>query len=769
MFSTNSTKEYFLSFEDKINGHPKFVSSIVLGFFSFVLFGLLFNTKVKTISSFCFHCFIAPFTPGSKKKSNSGAGQQSALESFYKAQAKIYDATRSTLLHGREKSLELTVSHLYKKKGLVWVDIGGGTGWNVEYMNSILPLTKHFKSIYIVDLSPSLLEVAKKRFEKLGITNVHCILEDACLFKIPHESADLITFSYSLSMIPTFHSTIDHVQKMLNKDGLICCVDFGVQSEVNTTGRVNCVGGITNRHTPWVFRAFWKLWFEADRVFLDPARRDYLEYRFGTLKSLNLYNKSLGNIPYYIWLGCDKDASPSLLHRINALATESPYLAPQDAINAKEEIKYSKGHSAAISNQNRNLPYPSLYYQEDNYRVYYDEQRSEYNQFNHQYIYAFTWEDPREDNNILKFTKDDTVLAITSAGDNILSYAQLKDSPKRIHCVDLNPCQGHLLELKLAAFKSLTQEEVWQLFGIGKIENFEDLLINKLSSHMSSHAFQFWHAHASTFDIKGRGLYDTGFSKWALRMARYLFKFTGINDYVEELCSCISLDQQIKIWDDKIKPTLLNPVVSHLLIGNPMFLWKALGVPANQASLMGPSVINYVKETFEPLITRSLISKDNYFYYLCLKSKYSKNNCPDYLTREAYQKFSQKSTPLDNIRIHTDYLHDVFKRLTEKSLTIAIIMDHMDWFSPTGEDANIEISAMFKALAPGGRVLLRSASKKPWYIKNFENFGFKCYAAGVRMPDESIDRVNMYASTWICEKAGKASTRRVSTLELNDF
>lgn len=745
---------------------PKYSFSVLAGLLATLTIVILTNKSTKDIALFCYHCFIAPFTSSSKKKAKETTGQQSALESFYEAQAKIYDSTRPFLLKGREESLQLAVSHLPKKTDLVWIDVGGGTGWNVEYMNNILNLSKNFKAIYIVDLSPSLLNIAKERFEKLGIKNVHCILEDACTFTVPHDSIDLITMSYSLSMIPTFHSTIDHLQSLLKKNGLICCVDFGVQSDETIIGRVNTVGGLTNRHIPWIFRTFWRIWFETDRVFLDPSRRDYLEYRFGTLKSLNLSNKTLGNIPYYIWLGCDKDRSPALLHRVNALATESPYLAPQDAINSNEDLKTSKGHEAALNNQIRNLPYPSLYYQEDIYRVYYDEMRPEYNQFNNQYIYAFTWEDPREDDNILKFNSDDIVLAITSAGDNILSYAQLPNPPRRIHCVDLNPSQGHLIELKLAAFKSLTKDEVWQMFGLGKIDNFIDLLINKMAPHMSSNAFQYWYNNGlKTFNINGKGLYDTGFSKWALRMASYLFYLTGKKDDIDELCSAKTMEQQQEIWNSKIKPTLLNPIVSKLLVGNPLFLWKALGVPANQAALMGPSVLKYVKDTFEPMVNRSLISNDNYFYYLCLQGHYDKNNCPDYLTSNAYKIFTKKeNNPLDNIRIHTDFLNDVFSRLTAGSITIAIIMDHMDWFSKDGIDADAEISALYQALAPGGRVMLRSAASKPWYIKNFEKIGFTCEAAGIRTSTESIDRVNMYASTWVCTKAGKK--RNMSTLHL---
>lgn len=53
------------------------------------------------------------------------------------------------------------------------------------------------------------------------------------------------------------------------------------------------------------------------------------------------------------------------------------------------------------------------------------------------------------DNKLLDFSSDDVILAITSGGDNILDYLQY--SAKRIHAVDLNPNQNHLLELKVAS------------------------------------------------------------------------------------------------------------------------------------------------------------------------------------------------------------------------------------------------------------------------------------------------------------------------------
>lgn len=733
---------------------------------------VLSSENGRSILLFCWACFVKPLHA---RSSHSADNQQRNLERFYRTQARIYDKTREVLLKGRLEALQLAYSHLPQKdKRLIWIDIGGGTALNIEKMSKICSLTQTFESIYLVDLSPSLCEIARERAERLGWTNVHIICADACDFEIPqHVSADLITFSYSLSMMPPYHAIIDHACDLLEgQNGIVCSVDFGVQSSAHATGRVNSIGGLINYHIPWIYRTFWRIWFECDSVYLDPSRREYLEYRFGTLKSLNLRNKTLGNIPYYIWLGVNKDDDHMLRHRFNVLAAKSPYLAPvsdeQTSIGTHKSI--SKELEAAATNSRKGLPFPSLFYQREIWRAYYDELSPVYEQFKKQYIYSFTWEDPREDAKILKLTKEDTVLAITSACDNILAYAALPNPPKRIHGVDLNPFQGHLAELKLAASRCLSYNDIWALFGEGKHRDFKQLLLCQLAPHLSSNAFQYWMSVGpQTFDPAGYGLYDTGFSRWALRLARYTFKLLGLTGRVEELCRARTIREQQAIWKKHIRPALFNPIVGKLLVGNPIFLWKALGVPTNQAKMMDSSTLQYIVDTMDPLLSRSLISSENYFYYLTLEGRYSKDNCPAYLKKKIHEIFASKSgSPLDRIRLHTDTLNNVLSRLAQKSLNVAVIMDHMDWFDPDSTDAMNEISSLHNALEINGRVLLRSAAKHPWYIKKFKEIGFSCEAAAIRHSGTSIDRVNMYASTWVCRKvADQHASRRMSSLNLS--
>ena len=108
---------------------------------------------------------------------------------------------------------------------------------------------------------------------------------------------------------------------------------------------------------------------------------------------------------------------------------------------------------------------------------------------------------------------------------------------------------------------------------------------------------------------------------------------------------------------------------------------------------------------------------------------------------------------LDNLRIHTDELAHVFAHMQPEALTIAVLMDSMDWFTPAAPEAAAQAQAVNRALKMGGRVLLRSSGLNPWYIREFEANGFSAKRVAARIPPGTCtDRVNMYASTWICTK-----------------
>lgn len=580
---------------------------------------------------------------------------------------------------------------------------------------------------------------------------------------------------------PDYYSIVDSLPPLLSPSGIISVVDFYVQSQVDISFR-NYTGGSVNRHVNFFGRTFWRAWFDLDRVQLEPGRRDYVEYSFGTILNINSRNYTLGAIPYYIWIGTHKQPmSSSLPHeiveRVDALVTESPYLHPANhskalsrAVEKAAPELRSKAFDAAIVNLSANLPLPSFFYQNHHYRIYYDDQLEKHRQFNDEYIYAFTWEDTRVDERILHLKSDDVVLAICSAGDNILSYCL--QSPARVHAVDLNPTQCHLLELKVAAYHSLPYEDFWKIFGEGKHPEFRSLLLQKLSPHLSSRAFQYWYNNSHIFTKLKGGLYDTGGSKHAIRIFAWITFVFGCRKAVKDLIAAKTLNEQREIWRNKIRPALLSRLVSKFVVSQESFLWTALGVPKNQLAILeadhavSPAVTGdkprakntrshavweYMVNTLDPMMEQTHIGTDNPYYYVCAEGKFSPRCQLDYQTKQAHARLSQPGA-FDGLRIHTDELEEVIARITPGTLTVAVVMDSMDWFDPGSTAAVTQICKLNRALKIGGRVMCRSSGLKPWYLKEFEKHGFVAKCHGSRENGACIDRVNMYASCWIMTK-----------------
>ncbi|MCA9270538.1 MAG: class I SAM-dependent methyltransferase, partial [Planctomycetales bacterium] len=124
-----------------------------------------------------------------------GASHAERLESFYGGQAQAYDDFRKRLLKGREE-LYQTVPF---DEGATWVDMGGGTAANLEFLGERI---NSLGKVYVVDLASSLLEVARGRIAERGWNNVEAVEADATTFRPATGGADVVTFSYSLTMIP---------------------------------------------------------------------------------------------------------------------------------------------------------------------------------------------------------------------------------------------------------------------------------------------------------------------------------------------------------------------------------------------------------------------------------------------------------------------------------------------------------------------------------------------------------------------------------------
>ncbi len=193
-----------------------------------------------------------------------GETHQERLESFYSGQAEDYDAFRKRMLHGREELF----AQLPVTPGAVWLDLGAGTGRNGELFGERL---KDFHQAMFVDLSPSLLEVAKRRIRDRDWKNADTLHTDVT--RLPHADAsvDLVTFTYSLTMIPDWFAAVREAHRVLRPGGTLGVVDFYVARKYPASGRT--------QHS-FFTRSFWPVWFSMDNVHPSADHLPYLTANF---------------------------------------------------------------------------------------------------------------------------------------------------------------------------------------------------------------------------------------------------------------------------------------------------------------------------------------------------------------------------------------------------------------------------------------------------------------------------------------------------------
>ncbi|MEM8864164.1 MAG: class I SAM-dependent methyltransferase [Planctomycetota bacterium] len=218
-----------------------------------------------------------------------GETHQQRLDSFYGGQAEHYDATRKKMLHGRE---ELFAS---LPVGGDWIDLGSGTGRNADLFGDRLA---EFNSVRLVDLSESLLAIAGKRIEANGWSNATAVHADVTQLDLPDDSVDLVTFTYSLTMIPDWFAAIAEAYRVLKPGGTLGVVDFYIARKYPADGR--------SKHS-FFTRSFWPVWFSQDNVHPSADHLPYLASRFTPVSVSEHFGKlpwlPVIRTPYYRFVG----------------------------------------------------------------------------------------------------------------------------------------------------------------------------------------------------------------------------------------------------------------------------------------------------------------------------------------------------------------------------------------------------------------------------------------------------------------------------------
>jgi S-adenosylmethionine-diacylglycerol 3-amino-3-carboxypropyl transferase len=361
-------------------------------------------------------------------------------------------------------------------------------------------------------------------------------------------------------------------------------------------------------------------------------------------------------------------------------------------------------------------------------------------------IYNCCWEDPRCDRALLDLNQDSRIVMLTSAGCNALDY--LLDEPAEIHCVDLNPRQNALLDLKRALFKASEHRHLFDFFGLGRSPQAKELFEETLSPHLAEDQARYWRKQLGYFG--GRGLRpsfywrgSSGAFAWAVHS--WLRRHPEAGRLARKLFQAADLAEQTH-WYERLEPILLNRPARWLVRQHAV--QSLLGVPKSQqklaASYFEDGMSGYIRHCLRQVFTK-LPLQDNYFWSLYFNGRYAPDCCPNYLLP---QYFDQLADRVERIRTYTASLNDFF-HAHPGQYSHFILLDHQDWLAAHQRAAlEAEWHLIFQNAAPGAKVLLRSAAFNLDFLPDFvhERVHFDVEAA---TRAQAVDRVGTYASTWI--------------------
>lgn len=289
--------------------------------------------------------------------------------------------------------------------------------------------------------------------------------------------------------------------------------------------------------------------------------------------------------------------------------------------------------------------------------------------------------------------------------------------PAGIHCVDVNPYQNALLELKLAAIEKLRYQQFFAMFGNGRMYEYRRIYRDQLRERLSPSSQEIWDRKIDYFDPHGVGLYFRGTAGLVARTMRfYLQSCRGLKDDLWEFQQIRNLSDQAKFYRTRIEPRLWSPMV-RFLIRQPAVL-SLLGVPSEQiAEIRRSSNLNvgsFIEERVGATLT-TVPMRHNYFWRVYINGYYPDDCCPNYLKREFFQYLRNR---ISRIHLHTQTLVD-FLKSTDRRFSVFVLLDHMDWLSTQPRILEEEWRWIIERAEPGARIIYRSGAIACNYIPDF--------------------------------------------------
>jgi S-adenosylmethionine-diacylglycerol 3-amino-3-carboxypropyl transferase len=326
-------------------------------------------------------------------------------------------------------------------------------------------------------------------------------------------------------------------------------------------------------------------------------------------------------------------------------------------------------------------------------------------------VYNQIWEDPDVDAAALRLGPDSKILAISSAGCNILNY--LRHSPASITAVDLNIHHLSVARLKLACMAHLPDyESMFQFWGTAKSPTNVDNFTAHVAPHLDPVTLRYW-SKRSPVGRRRIEKFTTGFYRCS-RLGHLL-------SAIQHLLRALDMDPEllIRLRDDPagraaafqkhFAPHFDNAFL-RWISSSPLSVYN-LGIPPEQFRAMheesGGKLLQHYRGRVDRLINAWSLD-DNYFAWQALGRRYDverRKAVPPYLKPE-FRDTIRAALP----RVRTLHMStiDALQRAKPGDFNAFVFLDSQDWM--TADILTQQWSLIARVAQPGSRIIFRTAA-----------------------------------------------------------
>ncbi|MCI5144064.1 MAG: DUF3419 family protein [Candidatus Electrothrix sp. AR3] len=361
--------------------------------------------------------------------------------------------------------------------------------------------------------------------------------------------------------------------------------------------------------------------------------------------------------------------------------------------------------------------------------------------FNNKIVYNVCMEDPHTDMQLFQPASGSNIFMLASGGCNALHYA-LDNNVETITCVDANPCQVALVNLKKQVFQKGDYHDLWKMFGTGIHEDVQYSYAKKLRDGLPEQCAQYWDANIRSFQKRGskKGFqYHTGCGMITRCFA--LLKDEHLN-HIGKLFELNDKKQQLKIYEKYLEPVFMS-MLSKMLIN----FSTRFGIPSRQISMISNNpdeVLQFLNARIKRALTE-LPADQNYFYHLYIFGRYRRDCVPEYLNKKHFALLQESSK---KIQVHCAYLADQLLS-SEKRYSHFALLDHLDWLVSSPDLLERQWKAILSRAEKGTKLLIRTYYSGNDWLPSF----VEKYVEVVNGIEDAVatDRIGIYNKTHLLE------------------